>query len=83
MPKTSHQDLIVDQFTRQALAFSTAKTIANEEALQLLLDITDAGPDDTVLDVACGGGRLGIPIRLEGPQVHYAYPVAVLAATRP
>jgi ubiquinone/menaquinone biosynthesis C-methylase UbiE len=52
----SHRDLIVDQFTRQATPFSTAKTIASEEALRLLIDACGAGPDDTVLDVACGGG---------------------------
>jgi SAM-dependent methyltransferase len=27
--------------------------------------------------------RLGIPVRLDGDQIQYAYPVAVLAATRP
>jgi ubiquinone/menaquinone biosynthesis C-methylase UbiE len=58
MQKTSHQELIVDQFTRQAVPFSTAKTIADEKALQLLIDITRAGPADTVLDVACGGGNV-------------------------
>jgi ubiquinone/menaquinone biosynthesis C-methylase UbiE len=52
----SHRDLILDQFTRQATPFSTAKTIASEEALRLLVDACGAGPDDTVLDVACGGG---------------------------
>jgi hypothetical protein len=26
--------------------------------------------------------RLGIPIRREGDRIHYAYPVAVLAADR-
>lgn len=58
MPTTSHQELIVDQFTRQAVPFSTAKTIADEKALQLLIDATSAGPKDTVLDVACGGGNV-------------------------
>ncbi|HYJ17647.1 MAG TPA: methyltransferase domain-containing protein [Burkholderiales bacterium] len=58
LPKTSHQELIVDQFSKQAIPFSTAKTIADEKALQLLLDITNAGPDDMVLDVACGGGNV-------------------------
>lgn len=58
MPKTSHKDLIIDQFSRQAIAFSAAKTIADEKALQLLIDVTDAGPEDTVLDVACGGGNV-------------------------
>jgi ubiquinone/menaquinone biosynthesis C-methylase UbiE len=52
----SHRDLIVDQFTRQATPFSTAKTIASEEALQRLVEACGAGPSDSVLDVACGGG---------------------------
>ena len=56
MSTSSHRDLIVDQFTRQATPFSTAKTIASEEALKLLVDACGAGPDDSVLDVACGGG---------------------------
>jgi ubiquinone/menaquinone biosynthesis C-methylase UbiE len=53
---SSHRDRIVDQFTRQAKPFSAAKTIANEDALRLLVDACGAGPNDTVLDVACGGG---------------------------
>jgi ubiquinone/menaquinone biosynthesis C-methylase UbiE len=56
MSAPSRRDLIVDQFTRQATPFSTAKTIASEEALRLLIDACAAGPTDTVLDVACGGG---------------------------
>lgn len=51
-----HQDLILEQFTRQAAPFSTAGPIASDEALQLLIEQSGAGPDDTVLDVACGGG---------------------------
>ncbi len=58
MTGPTHKELIVDQFSRQALPFSTAKTIADEKALQLLIDAVDAGPYDTVLDVACGGGNV-------------------------
>ncbi len=54
----THRDLILDQFTRQAVPFSSARTIADEKALQLLVDCSHAGPDDTVLDVACGGGNV-------------------------
>jgi len=53
---STHRDLILDQFTRQATPFSTSKPIANEEALQHLMDACGAGPSDSVLDVACGGG---------------------------
>src|SRR5882724_1511789 len=58
MSNTEHQGRIVDQFSKQAIPFSTAKTIADEKALQLLIDSAGAGPDDTLLDVACGGGNV-------------------------
>jgi ubiquinone/menaquinone biosynthesis C-methylase UbiE len=56
MPEPSHRDAILDQFSRQAVPFSTAAGIRDEQALRLLVESTGAGPDDTVLDVACGGG---------------------------
>jgi SAM-dependent methyltransferase len=52
----SHRELIRDQFTKQAIPFSTAPGIRDEEALALLIDAVAAGPDDVVLDVACGPG---------------------------
>jgi SAM-dependent methyltransferase len=52
----SHRDRILDQFTRQAVPFSTAPGIRDEAALRLLVQASGAGPDDTVLDVACGPG---------------------------
>jgi SAM-dependent methyltransferase len=51
-----NKDLILDQFTRQAVPFSTAPGITDDEALRRLVEATGAGPDDTVLDVACGPG---------------------------
>ena len=53
---STHRHAIVDQFTRQAVPFSTAPGIQDERALRLLVESSGAGPDDTVLDVACGGG---------------------------
>jgi len=52
----SHNERILDQFTRQAVPFSTAAPIRDEAALQLLVDAAQTGPDDSVLDVACGPG---------------------------
>ena len=52
----SHRDLILDQFTRQATPFSTSAAIRDEQALRLLVEVSGAGPEDTMLDVACGGG---------------------------
>jgi len=56
MSQDRHQATIVDQFTRQAVPFSTAPGIRDEEALRLVIEAAGAGPADTVLDVACGGG---------------------------
>lgn len=52
----SHHDTVVDQFTRQAVPFSTAAPIRDADALALLVEASGAGADDTVLDVACGPG---------------------------
>jgi ubiquinone/menaquinone biosynthesis C-methylase UbiE len=48
--------LILDQFTRQAVPFSEMPAHSNEEANRLLIDLAQVGPEDTVLDVACGPG---------------------------
>src|SRR2546426_11038561 len=53
---TTHKDSILDQFTRQAVPFTTAPSIKDEAALRLIVEFSGAGPEDTVLDVACGGG---------------------------
>jgi SAM-dependent methyltransferase len=52
----AHHDAIRDQFTRQAKPFSEAPGIVDAVALSRLVEISGAGPDDTVLDVACGPG---------------------------
>jgi ubiquinone/menaquinone biosynthesis C-methylase UbiE len=55
---SSHRERILDQFTRQAVPFSNAPAIRNQEALQRIVELAQAGPEDTVLDVACGPGLL-------------------------
>jgi ubiquinone/menaquinone biosynthesis C-methylase UbiE len=54
----SHRDRILDQFTRQAAPFAAAAAIRNEDALNRIVQWAGAGPDETVLDVACGPGLL-------------------------
>ena len=56
MSTSKHSDLILDQFTRQAVPFATAPSIKDESALKLIVEFSGAGPSDTVLDVACGPG---------------------------
>ena len=52
----THRDLILDQFSRQALPFSAAAMINDKGALKMIVDAAQPGPKDTVLDVACGPG---------------------------
>jgi SAM-dependent methyltransferase len=58
MATSKHSDLILEQFTRQAVPFATAPSIKDEAALRLVVEFSGAGPDDTVLDVACGPGLI-------------------------
>jgi ubiquinone/menaquinone biosynthesis C-methylase UbiE len=56
--EVKHRELILDQFTRQAVPFASAPAIRNREALNRIVEISGAGPEDSVLDVACGPGLL-------------------------
>jgi ubiquinone/menaquinone biosynthesis C-methylase UbiE len=55
MMKT-HQELIIDQFTRQAIPFTQVPAHSNEESLHLLSQMANLTQEDDVLDVACGSG---------------------------
>jgi ubiquinone/menaquinone biosynthesis C-methylase UbiE len=54
--------LILDQFTRQAVPFAEMPAHSNDEANRLLIEMARVGPDDTVLDVACGPGLVACPL---------------------
>lgn len=69
MSNATHDALIRDQFTRQAVPFSTAAPIADQAALRMIVEAAAAGPDDSVLDVACGGG---IVVCAFAPHVRHA-----------
>jgi ubiquinone/menaquinone biosynthesis C-methylase UbiE len=56
MSDANHQELIVDQFTRQATVFSTAPAITDEDALRMIVEAASPARDDRLLDVACGPG---------------------------
>jgi SAM-dependent methyltransferase len=77
MTDTTHQDLIRDQFTRQATVFNAAAPLAAEDALKLIVESGRPGPDDHVLDVACGGGLVA---RAFAPQVRHATGIDVTPA---
>src|SRR5438477_4605077 len=77
MTDAAHQTLIRDQFTRQATPFSTAAPIASEAALQKVIGAAKPGPDDRVLDVACGGG---IVVCAFAPHLRHATGIDVTPA---
>jgi ubiquinone/menaquinone biosynthesis C-methylase UbiE len=69
MAKPDHSELIQDHFTRQAGVFNAAGTITNEQALKMITEAGRAASNDTVLDVACGGG---IVVCAFAPHVRHA-----------
>lgn len=54
--ETSHNERIIDQFTKQAIPFTNAAWHSNESAFKLMMNTTGVSSSDTVLDVACGSG---------------------------
>lgn len=54
MAQDQHKHSIVDQFTKQAMPFSTMPGHAH--ALEIMIEMAGAACDDTVLDIACGPG---------------------------
>lgn len=54
--KAAHAALIQDQFSRQALPFAALPAHSSAEGFELLARLAALGPDDDVLDVACGPG---------------------------
>ena len=56
MTDANHENLILDQFTRQAVMFSTAPAITDEDALRVIVAAGRPDHDDRLLDVACGPG---------------------------
>jgi len=77
MTEASHQGLILDQFTRQAALFSTAAPITNADAVRMIVEAARPGPEDAVLDVACGGG---IVVCAFAPHVRQATGIDVTPA---
>ena len=56
--QNSHDSLIIDQFTKQAVPFANMLAQSNEESTKLLIRMSQLSKSDTVLDVACGPGLL-------------------------
>lgn len=53
---SEHRAQVLDQFTRQAIPFSTAPSLRDRELIGLIIDASLVQPSEAVLDVACGPG---------------------------
>ena len=51
-----HNELIIDQFTKQAIPFTQNAAHTAEYAVKRLVTLCNVSKKDTVLDVACGSG---------------------------
>lgn len=56
MDAERQRELILDQFTKQAIPFSKVPAHASDDTNRLIIETAGIGSDDTVLDVACGPG---------------------------
>ena len=61
--------LILDQFTRQAVPFSEMHARDDSEIHRLLIETAGIGPEDDVLDVACGPGLVACAVAKEARHV--------------
>lgn len=53
---SEHQARILDQFTQQAVPFSTAPSLRDRGLIELIVEASAVQPHARVLDVACGPG---------------------------
>src|SRR5438445_8031177 len=67
--ESKHRDRVLDQFSRQAVPFSKLCGRSHEEALDVLLRATAVTTSDSVLDVACGPGRVALAFAAVAKQV--------------
>ncbi|NOY86740.1 MAG: class I SAM-dependent methyltransferase [Deltaproteobacteria bacterium] len=62
-----HQAEIVDQFSRQAISFTQVP--GHFDAMQILIELSEVGHHDNVLDVACGPGMVACEFAHHAGQV--------------
>jgi SAM-dependent methyltransferase len=53
---STQQQRVVKEFTWLADAFATAPVLTSADTLNLLVQMSNAGPQDMALDIACGAG---------------------------
>ena len=85
MSTSKHSELILDQFTRQAVPFATAAVIKDEAGL-IARSFPRPGDADRIRAIVAeslADDALDMQVRREGDRLVFGgYPVAVLAARR-
>ena len=56
-----HSDLILEQFTKQAIPFSNIPGHSDEQVANMIISFSGVTQKDIVLDVACGPGLITFP----------------------
>ena len=51
-----HNEVVIDQFTKQAVPFSERMVASGEKVLERMIELSRVSGEDTILDVACGPG---------------------------
>jgi ubiquinone/menaquinone biosynthesis C-methylase UbiE len=57
----AHKNLILEQFTKQAIPFSNIPGHSDEKVAEIMINFSGVTAEDTVLDVACGPGLITFP----------------------
>jgi SAM-dependent methyltransferase len=65
--KVKHNQTIIEQFSRQAVAFAAMP--GHSDAMQLLIEMSGVSGEDQVLDVACGPGLVACAFAVQARQV--------------
>jgi ubiquinone/menaquinone biosynthesis C-methylase UbiE len=64
-----HNELIIDQFTKQAIPFTKKAARYIDETFEKILSVVNVDESDVILDVACGSGLISIEFAKISSQV--------------
>jgi 2-polyprenyl-3-methyl-5-hydroxy-6-metoxy-1,4-benzoquinol methylase len=64
-----HNELIIDQFTKQAIPFTKKAAHYIEETFERILSVVKVNENDIILDVACGSGLISVEFAKMSKQV--------------
>ena len=66
-----HNELIIDQFTKQAIPFTKKAARYIDETFEKILSVVNVDESDVILDVACGSGLISIEFAKISSQYYH------------